>query len=223
MADSTRLELEPQQRPRRSHAERRAETRAKIIDAVVESIADVGFQGTTSSEITRRAGVTWGAVQHHFGGKDGMLMAVLEDSFNRFAERIEQIPVDATSIDERAALFVERAWAHFSSRYYRATFEILLCYVRLEHSGPDGPGSTHDDSASWQSRMTQAWDEVWSRLFADARVSRKRSLILQRYTVSVLSGLGSTTVLAGDDAADVRQELTLLTETIRRELSGDAG
>ena len=62
---------------RRSHAERRAETRARIIEAVIESIAEVGFHRTTAVEITRRAGVTWGAVQHHFGDKDGILLAVL--------------------------------------------------------------------------------------------------------------------------------------------------
>ena len=48
--------------------------------AVVETIADVGFQKTTAAEIARRAGVTWGAVQHHFGGKEGILLAVLEAS-----------------------------------------------------------------------------------------------------------------------------------------------
>ncbi len=46
--------------------------------AVLESIAEVGFQRTTAAEITRRAGVTWGAVQHHFGAEDGILRAVLE-------------------------------------------------------------------------------------------------------------------------------------------------
>lgn len=54
---------------RRSHAERTAETQARIVAAVVASIAERGLQRTTAAEVTRRAGVTWGAVQHHFGGK----------------------------------------------------------------------------------------------------------------------------------------------------------
>ena len=82
---SAKLRIAPPLRPRRSHSERTAKTRARVIAAVVESIDEVGFHRTTGSEIARRAGVTWGAVQHHFGGKDGMLAAVVEDSFNRFA------------------------------------------------------------------------------------------------------------------------------------------
>ena len=38
-------------RARRSHAERTAETRARVMAAVVESIAEVGYQKTTASEI----------------------------------------------------------------------------------------------------------------------------------------------------------------------------
>ena len=102
--------------PRRSNAERTAQTRARLMDAVVESIAEVGLARTTAPEIARRAGVTWGAVQHHFGGKDGMLVSVLDDSFRRFAERLEGIPIEGTSLEKRAALFIDRAWEHFAQR-----------------------------------------------------------------------------------------------------------
>ena len=72
--ESTRLRLAAARRPRRSHAERRAETRAKIIDGVVESIAEIGLAATTATEIARRSGATWGAVQHHFGDKQYSLL-----------------------------------------------------------------------------------------------------------------------------------------------------
>ncbi len=112
--------------PRRSQAERTAETRAKILDAVVRSIAEVGFQRTTAAEITRRAGVTWGAVQHQFGDKEGILRAVLQESFDRFAERLSGIPGTEAALEERVSQFVDRAWDHFGSPEYRSTFEILL-------------------------------------------------------------------------------------------------
>ena len=32
-------------------------------------------------------------------------------------------------LDERADLFIERAWRHFGSRKYRSTFEILLYFA----------------------------------------------------------------------------------------------
>ncbi|HKK52995.1 MAG TPA: TetR family transcriptional regulator, partial [Myxococcota bacterium] len=63
MGQSRILNLPAKPRSRRTQAERTAETRARILEATVESLDQVGFQRTTAAEITRRAGVTWGAVQ----------------------------------------------------------------------------------------------------------------------------------------------------------------
>jgi AcrR family transcriptional regulator len=197
-------------RPRRSHAERSATTRAAIIAAVVDVIARDGFQGLTAQQIARRSGLTWGAVQHHFGGKDELLLAVLADSFERFAARLEQVTVDGTSLTARAALFVDLAWEHFRGRHYRATFEILLNYLgRAEHR----------DAGNWRLEMSRAWDRVWSRIFADARVPRKRSLLLQHFTVSTLSGLASTLMLSDAEATLPKWELDVLKATLARELT----
>ena len=91
--------------------------------AVVESISEVGFQKTTANEITRRAGVTWGAVQHHFGGKDGILEAVLEESFERFAARLAAVPIEGASLEQRVSAFVDIAWQHFGRHRWRYTLE----------------------------------------------------------------------------------------------------
>ncbi len=207
-----RLRISPPPRERRSHAERTAETRARIKEAVVASIAKVGFQRTTAAEISRRAGLTWGAVQHHFGDKNGILAAVLEDSFNRFADRLAEVATRDLSLADRVDLFVDRAWEHFGSAHYRSTFEILLNYP-----APEGAG---DQESLWQSDMLRAWNGIWQRFFGDARLAPRRRLTLQYYAISVLSGIASLQML-GTAASGVRSaELELLKDTLRRELAG---
>jgi AcrR family transcriptional regulator len=182
---------------------------------VVESIAEAGLARTTAPEIARRAGVTWGAVQHHFGGKDGMLVAVLDDSFRRFAALMQSIPVEDTSLEERARLFIDRAWEHFSSPHYRSTYEILLHYLGREEKRRGRAAGTGGD---WRERMFGAWDQLWQRLFGGTRLPRSRHYVLQHYTISVLSGLASTLMLEGSEAAIRGSELELLKETLAREL-----
>jgi AcrR family transcriptional regulator len=213
MTPRMRIALPGPPRPRRSHAERTAETRARIIAAVVDVIAERGFQGTTAHAIVGRAGVTWGAVQHHFGGKDGLLRAVLEDSFNRFAVRLADVPTADRALAERASLFVDRAWEHFSSRYFRSTFEILLNYLGRAEAG---------DGGDWRTQMAQAWDGVWSRIFADTGLSRAQSRRLQHFTIATLSGLAATLILEGGAATLPRQELDLLKQTLTRALAAAA-
>jgi AcrR family transcriptional regulator len=202
--------VRPRARQRRSHAERTAQTRALLIDAVVESIAEVGLARTTAPEIARRTGVTWGAVQHHFGGKDGMLVSVLDDSFRRFAERLEGIPLEGTSLEKRASLFVDHAWEHFGSAHYRSTHEILTHYL-----GREGMRARRD----WRDRMSRDWDRIWRRSFGGARLSRRRHFVLQQHTIAVLSGLASTLMLEGGEPELRPAVLELLKETLARELS----
>ena len=59
-------------------AERMAATRAAILDAVIESLVEVGYAATSTTEIARRAGSTRGAQLHHFGTKEQMMVAAVE-------------------------------------------------------------------------------------------------------------------------------------------------
>ena len=206
---SERLQLAAPNRERRTHAERTAETKARIKAAVVESIADVGFQRTTATEIARRAGVSWGAVQHHFGDKPGILVAVLEDSFNRFAAHLRDVPTEGIPLAKRVSVFVDRAWEHFGSAHYRSTLEILLNFPAPEETDPGMP---------WRSATLSAWNRIWERFFGDARLARRRTLAIQYYTISVLSGLASLKILEGPSAEMRRIELGFVKETLLREL-----
>jgi AcrR family transcriptional regulator len=190
----------------RTQAERTAETRTRIIESVHACISELGYARTTAAEITKRAGVTWGAAQHHFGGKDGILIAVLEDSFERFAAKLAEVRDDA-KLDERVAQFVERAWEHFASPHYRSTFEILI------HAADVLPRDS-----TWRDRMEVAWSRIWAEVFAGEKLPRRRALALQQFTVASLAGLASLRMLDGEGAATRAGELALLRETLLREL-----
>ncbi len=201
---TTRLRGSGRVRPRRSHAERTAATRERVVAAVVASIAEVGYRKTTAAEIARRAGVTWGAVQHHFGDKDGILAAVLADTFGRFAERLGGPPAGA-SLAARVGRFVDRAWEHFASPHYRTTFEILL------HVPPDA-------DVAWQDQMLAAWSRIWSQWFPGGSLGRRRNLGLMEYTIAVLAGLAAMQMLSGRSAGRRETELGFLKATLLSEL-----
>jgi len=201
---SPRQSSQPPARERRSHAERTAETRERVMTAVVEAIADVGFTRATAAEISRRAGVTWGAVQHHFGDKDGILMAVLEESFNRFAVVLGKPPEEEEQ-EKRVARFVDRSWEHFSGPHYRSTFEILL-------NLPD------EIELPWQREMLAEWRRIWSRYFPESNPAEQQTVELMLYAVSVLTGLATTQMLEGNRGRPRDRELGMLKDTLAREL-----
>jgi AcrR family transcriptional regulator len=65
-----------------------AETRQQLIDAAARAFAEEGVHAASLVEITRRAGQrNRGAVHYHFGGREGLLVAVLEEHAPFLARR----------------------------------------------------------------------------------------------------------------------------------------
>lgn len=62
----------------RTQAERRESTRAALVAAARPLFGKRGYAGVGTEEIVRAAGVTRGALYHHFDGKEGLFTAVFE-------------------------------------------------------------------------------------------------------------------------------------------------
>lgn len=207
---SAEAEFSVPKRSRRSQADRTADTRRRVIDAVIESIADVGFSRTTGNEIARRAGVSWGAVQHHFGDKNGVLAAALLETFSHLVEVLGEPDETARTLEARVDLFVERAWEHFSSGHYRTSYGIFLD-LRTDVESLDEEVTE---------RQVTAWSRIWKRYFPDSRLTRRETRDLMHYCVVVLSGLATTETIGHRDDRTVSRALGFLKDTLGHELSG---
>jgi AcrR family transcriptional regulator len=73
---------------RRTQAERREATRAALIAAARELFATRGYAAVGTEEIVQRAGVTRGALYHHFADKHDLFRAVYERVEQELTERI---------------------------------------------------------------------------------------------------------------------------------------
>jgi len=76
--------------PKRTQAERTEATRAALIAAARALFADRGYPAVATEEIVRRAGVTRGALYHHFDGKRDLLRAVYEQIEAELAARLAE-------------------------------------------------------------------------------------------------------------------------------------
>ena len=64
---------------RRSQAERREQTRRQLLSAARRLFAEKGFAATSTPEIVAAAGVTRGALYHHYADKTALFAAVVEE------------------------------------------------------------------------------------------------------------------------------------------------
>jgi AcrR family transcriptional regulator len=89
---------------KRTQAERSGATRAALIDAARPLFAERGYANLGTEEIARAAGVTRGALYHHFDGKRELFEAVYEQIEVELAERIASGALQANATSPLAAM-----------------------------------------------------------------------------------------------------------------------
>ncbi len=83
---------------------RRAGTRAGLLQAAARVYARSGFAGATLEDVAAEAGFTKGAVYDHFGSKENLLVALLEEHLTRqVAEQIELFDRERATADRPLA------------------------------------------------------------------------------------------------------------------------
>src|SRR6202790_4573630 len=58
----------------------------QLVEVTIDSLAELGYVGSTLAQIASHAGVSPGLVAHYFGDKDGLLAA----TFRTLARRVDQ-------------------------------------------------------------------------------------------------------------------------------------
>lgn len=89
---------------RRTQAERSEATRAALIAAARRLFTEHGYDGVAAAEIVRAAGVSRGALYHHFGGKPELLEAAYEQLEAESTERVSRIVLSSELESPLAAM-----------------------------------------------------------------------------------------------------------------------
>ena len=80
---------------RRLRADMIAETRASLIAAAREAFGTVGYAAASMDEMTAAAGLTRGALYHHFGDKKGLFAAVIDQIDAEMTVRLRAVSARA--------------------------------------------------------------------------------------------------------------------------------
>lgn len=110
-----------------------AETRREILRAAEESFAAAGFAGATTRQVATKAGVNVATLHYHFGNKEGLYRAVLEEASSG---RLPAPETAGTSAD-RLARLVGQLWDFGDSRPALAR---LSLFHRLSFQTPPASG-----------------------------------------------------------------------------------
>lgn len=186
MALKAEMENAPPQR--RTQQERRAETRAKLINATINLLNERGAVNTTTEEIAKEAGLTRGALQYHFESPNALLKETVTEIARRMSTHLEVEKLGHLKLPERIDFVVDEFWKEFSSSTYTAFIELA---VRGRHD-PDLARVIKNALDELEIQRESLWLDIFSDCNRD-----KADLLRWRGTLLVaLRGLAYTKLLA---------------------------
>lgn len=168
--------------------------RARLVAATLDMVLADGFHGLSTPRICAAAGVSRGAMLHHFPDKRSLLVAAIDDLLIASTQEIRSQADRVRGREITAGEFVDHLWfEHFSGRLFYLTLE----HVTTSRTDPDIRAAL----IPVVRRFHKALDEIWTELFVGEALPSGRVATVLNLTLCLLRGMGLQTVLRPDDDA----------------------
>jgi len=168
-------------------------TRARLVEAGVQLLVERGYTGTTTVAVQQAAGVSRGALLHHFPTADALLGAVIRHLLELHEaaarEALAQLPATDDGADD-----VDRALAALHAVVRRPAFLAQLGLWTAARTDPDLARIVVREERRAGHDLARVIDEA----FGPRATAHPRYPVVARLTVQVLRGLALTEALHGD-------------------------
>lgn len=152
---------------RRTQAERREETRSRILEAAVSELLRNGYAGFRVDKVALAAKVSRGAQSHHFPTKESLVLAALETLYQESTEASMKVIDDLDSQDVLDALMQD------SARFYLGpNFAIAMSLLNLGESEPELRQKVRAVSRKYRLPIEKAWLDALIRSGLDEEPAR---------------------------------------------------
>lgn len=177
---------------RRTQAMRTEAMKRRLLEATLVVLEARGYARANIVDIAAAAGVTRGAVHHHFRDKDALVSAASGLMLDSAAETISQLAGDVSqgrmSLDD----FLDVVWRMYRGQLFMVTLEFV---TEARHNEP-----LRTELRGHVRRFHEALDMVWVRFFENTGVSPERAKLAFNTTLCILRGMGLQSVLRADKA-----------------------
>jgi AcrR family transcriptional regulator len=139
--------------------------RQRLLDAAVACIAEEGYYRASSNHIARRAGVTWGVIQHHFGTREQLLLEVARDRAAGLVATIESATIVGDTERARLESLADVVWSYYCRPEFLVGAQIVMNLSRDSTTAAETVRALDEISQ----RMNAGWQHLVDQVVAPAR------------------------------------------------------
>ncbi|SEG69966.1 TetR/AcrR family transcriptional regulator [Marinobacterium lutimaris] len=163
---------------KRSQSERSAETQGLIMQATLDCILQKGIRETSTVDVAKQAGVSRGALLHHYPTKESLMHAALEKVLSEEISLVQQIASDVNEGKADLDSFLQAMWEHFAGDLFKIALEYLTT-ARTDEAIRDvlTPLAAH-----YNESMEQIWEQLTKEAenASESRVALTATLCMMR-------------------------------------------
>lgn len=174
--------------------ERVTATRAKLIDAAISALAEIGYHRTTFVEVSRRSELSRGAIHHHFDSIADLMAAIVQDLVLRIRTDVTQGLQHIGEDTDRYEVSVDFFWAQMSGPNYLALNQIRSAIT----TDPELRESVYADVT----QATQWLEQQASELVSESPGAQNIDPTIMQVVLSALSGAASCDAAMGTPHED---------------------
>lgn len=152
--------------PRRRDGEA---TRDRVLQAAIDCVLEVGYRETSTNEIARRAGVTWGVIQHQFGSREQLLLAVLDHIWARLQRLVRETAITGETLEDRLRAVLDVLALHYGDPWHLVELQIGLDLG----TNPKTSAETRRAVSRHGSRLAAMWQPFWTEVLGELADDRE--------------------------------------------------
>lgn len=164
-------------------------TRARLLEASIECLAELGFAASTVAVVAERAGVSRGAVQHHFPTREALFLAALEHVMQTRRDELRRELGDPPGQSPGTRDVVLLVFALFTGPLFRAALALWVAAA--------AEPQLREQVVPLEARMGREVHRVVADLLGvDEREPGRRETV--QITLDLARGLGLANLLTDD-------------------------
>lgn len=163
-----------------------------MLDATLEVLMERGYARCTTADIADRAGLSRGALSHHFETKEALAAEAVERELDEATSAIRSLADDVASGRLPLDVFLDRLWDMFRGRLFLVTLEHV---TEARHNA-----ALRERLVPVVRDFHDALDQIWRGYFGRAGLSDSEIETTLNATLCLMRGMGLQTVLRNDPA-----------------------
>ena len=130
-----------------------------MLTAAVELILEEGYYRASSNHIAKRAGASWGTIQHHFGSRERLLLEVVHSSTTSLVTALKNAEISGATVEERLESLADVVWDYYRRTEFLASMQILLNLSKE----PRTSAAAIDELAATERLVSGLWQDLVER------------------------------------------------------------